>query len=388
VLDRELVGAFLGKDSAQDSAWDRGEMTFAAACLSELKKGQGDDQRLAHAVHFLSQAVSDRGRFELGRPFLHLKGRGLLVVSQADIIKALSGLGRYTCAVPINNEFAQKLLRFFEETKVNLLEVQKNDLWQEGWCGEYASPPQEFDPMETAAAVAALAEVNNMLDERINEIILKYFTVKHFKKDDVDLDRLFYPDYGLQFIPESLRGVAPEAECPDRLTRNDSIAIILQKMRAHVMKVPLSDALCSLVLHGPAGTGKTTLVEALAKSSGVPMIEVTPSDLVVKGEAEVESRARAVFESLTLLTRVVILFDEFDPVLWRREPEKGPPANVFGFLTPGMLPKLKDLRKEAKKRSTVFVLCTNLIGCLDPAAVRKGRFDEKIGIYPPEPAAC
>ncbi len=59
--------------------------------------------------------------------------------------------------------------------------------------------------------------------------------------------------------------------------------------------------------------------------------------------------------------------------------------SVFTFLTPGMLPKLKDLRRCAKKRSFAFALCTNLIGGLDPAAVREGRFDEKLGIYPPDP---
>ena len=90
------------------------------------------------------------------------------------------------------------------------------------------------------------------------------------------------------------------------------------------------------------------------------------------------------FEALTLLTRVVILFDEFDPVLWRRDPEQKE-RSVFTFLTPGMLPKLKDLRQLARKRSSAFVLSTNLIGCLDEAAVREGRFDKKVGIYPPDP---
>jgi hypothetical protein len=58
---------------------------------------------------------------------------------------------------------------------------------------------------------------------------------------------------------------------------------------------------------------------------------------------------------------------------------------AFTFLTPGMLPKLKDLRRCAAKRSCAFVLSTNLIGGLDPAAVREGRFDKKVGIYPPDP---
>lgn len=138
------------------------------------------------------------------------------------------------------------------------------------------------------------------------------------------------------------------------------------------------------MLHGPEGTGKTTLVEALAKSCDVPLVEVTPSDIVMGGMEAVERSARTVFEALSFLTRTVILFDEFDPVLWRRNPQAGAPNNVFSFLTPGMLPKLKNLHDKTDGRSVAYVLSTNLIGSLDNAAVRGGRFDEKIGIFPPD----
>jgi hypothetical protein len=62
--------------------------------------------------------------------------------------------------------------------------------------------------------------------------------------------------------------------------------------------------------------------------------------------------------------------------------EKSP--SVFSFLTPGMLPKLKNLHDRAKGRAVAYVLITNLIGKLDPAAIRNGRFDARLGIYPPD----
>lgn len=98
-----------------------------------------------------------------------------------------------------------------------------------------------------------------------------------------------------------------------------------------------------------------------------------------------ERRARAVFDALSLLTRAVILFDEFDPVLRRRNPDDTGPSTVFSFLTPGMLPKLKNLHDWAKRRGVAYALITNLIGTLDEAAVRAGRFDCTVGIYPPDP---
>src|SRR5438309_6861088 len=93
--------------------------------------------------------------------------------------------------------------------------------------------------------------------------------------------------------------------------------------------------------------------------------------------------ARVVFAALGMLTDAVILFDEFDSVLRRREPNSKI-HNIYEFLTPGMLPKLKALNSAAKQRCVVYMLATNLVGDLDEAAIRSGRFDAKVGLYPPD----
>lgn len=166
----------------------------------------------------------------------------------------------------------------------------------------------------------------------------------------------------------------------------ESVAVALEKMRAHVAQVPREDPLHSIVLHGPPGTGKTMLIEALAASAEVELVEVTPSDIVVRGTDAIEERARAVMNALAILTRVVILFDEFDPVLQSREvaQKKGESASIFSFLTPGMLPKLKKLYEFSKKRNVAYALLTNVIRNLDSAAIREGRFDRKAGVYAPD----
>jgi ATPase family protein associated with various cellular activities (AAA) len=216
-------------------------------------------------------------------------------------------------------------------------------------------------------SLEALAEA---LDSRINSLVLANLSVRRPGDLKLDLNDLFYPDYGLVISG----------------ARTDSLGCLLQELRAHVTGADSDRQITSLVLHGPPGTGKTTMAEAVAKASGVPLVEITPSDILLGGVEKIETRARMVFESLALLTNAVILFDEFDPILWSRDaPEK--PEGTLRFLTPGMLPKLKRLYEKAEKQHVAFILSTNLIGGLDKAATREGRFDEKCPVFPPDPLA-
>ena len=406
VLNRELAAVSLGTDST----WVPHEMAFAAASLGILGKRWREDKRLLHAGLHLSRAMSDRGEFPFSRPFHSVKEE-LKVLYPASALRPFTELVRCVPGIPADLGIVKDMLRYFgetrmgqfgEDTKIASSTIGTDGYRKHGWFDEAGLQPHSFMPGPTIAAVRSLAAINRMLDERINHIILRHFRIKTPDRDlELELDALFYPDYGLRLIPATidvLTGtgvdithgkIFHESDWSDDLRPEESVAVTLQRMRAHVTRVSIpidaGDRPFSVVLHGPPGTGKTTLVESLAKSCGVPFVEVTPSDIVVGGEEEVERRATAVFEALTLLTRVVILFDEFDPVLWKRDPTDSTPRSVFTFLTPGMLPKLKDLHRCAERRCCAYALVTNLIGGLDEAAVRDGRFDRKVGVYPPDP---
>jgi hypothetical protein len=369
VLDRELASISGG----EKVNWDAGEMAFAAASFGAAS-GAWDDERLERAGRFLAQAITEKGIFAVGRP-VHTRSQGYkLHVFGGEILRALSQLLQRVPSIPIEPEFVKKAMRFFEDSKVRYSSPQVT-----AWYHERPQQSMKPDRSVTAVAVLALDRINRMLDERINYLVFKHFSVKRPEalRQGPGLNDLFYPDYGLRLASNA------------RIRRHESIAMHMERMRAHVLHVPppenLSDPLYSMVLHGPPGTGKTTLVEALAATCGVPLVEITPSDVVMGGEEAVERRAKAVFHALSLLTRSIIIFDEFDPILRRRDPDEHSPRSVFSFLTPGMLPKLRALNKAAARRSTAYVLITNLIGTLDEAAVRSGRFDCRLGIYPPDP---
>jgi hypothetical protein len=134
----------------------------------------------------------------------------------------------------------------------------------------------------------------------------------------------------------------------------------------------------SAVLFGPPGTGKTTLVEALAGALGWQFIEVLASDFLSAGIDAVPARADVIFDRLMQLDRCVILFDEIDELIRDRTADTSDP---FGrFLTTSMLPKIAKLWKQ---RRLIFFVATNHVSKADPAITRSSRFDASILVAPP-----
>jgi hypothetical protein len=379
VMDREVVAALSGQQ------WDASELACAACAYGECHE-RWDEERLVTAVNELGKAVTQDGRFVPWRP-VHLDAsERSSYLYGGSLLRVFAQLLENVGGAAVRTELVARLVDFFEGTVVS---TNEDAAELGGWRSEWG---RRSGAGLTASAVQALEDLNTMFDRRINDMVLRHFSVKRpdSRRSELKLDDAFYADYGLRLAPDEVR--------PDQ-----SVSIVLERMRAHVagIRVPQrrptkgtqkrkspidsEETLCSVVLHGPPGTGKTTLLEALAASCEVPLIELTPSDIVIRGEDSIERRTRAVFKALSLLTHVVIMLDEFDPVLWRRDPDDTSPRSVFSFLTPGMLPKLKELHRQARRRRVCYGLITNLVGGLEPAAIREGRFDCRLGVYPPDP---
>jgi hypothetical protein len=362
-IDRELAA----HSAALGAGVDGAELVFAATLLDLADNWKRPKVKAAYEV--LHPLLSVHGRVRSIRPFnVHEKGYRLNV----QTLEATRRLADLVAHLDVEPEpaFVERLMLPFDYTRVSGLKTSET-----GWTTD--PPGRNLISLWwlTAVAADALESVVRMLDAVINRQVLRHFQVRKPASLKLELDELFYPDFGFAAF-RKLHG-----------TETKNIAVKLQQLRAHAGTGPVEDdRLFSLILYGPPGMGKSTLVEAVAKSADVPLVEITPSDILVGGVEGVERRTRHVFQALSKLTHVVILFDEFESILLdraKRDPEEIP-RSVIEFLTPGMLPKLKALNEASKEQRISYMLATNYLDRLDGAVTRGGRFDDTNGIYPPD----
>lgn len=374
-LDRELTAA----SATSQPAWDARELVFAASSYGAVTEWR-QDERLLRACALLSEAISERGLFPPGRPF-HSTANGFsLYASSFEVARGFAQL-LHKVEFPVAPQLVSRMLQLFEDNSISLKTYS-----EVCWHAEDPPVPKRPTLWVTAVALLALERIELMLDHKINEGVLAQFSTLRFDKGEKGprLEDLSFPDYLLSLVPDDIKN-----DLPPEQRRKWSIAITLEQMHAHVLNATLpsyySPARFSGVLYGPPGTGKTTLLEALARSTNLPLVQMTPSDIARAGEQGIEKSAKMIFDALSMLTKAVIIFDEFEPILLKREtnsPEEE--RSIFTFLTPGMLPKLKKLYEAAKQQGIAYCLVTNHYQKLDEAAIRRGRFDEHIAIYHPD----
>ncbi|SOE87405.1 AAA+-type ATPase, SpoVK/Ycf46/Vps4 family [Burkholderia sp. YR290] len=116
---------------------------------------------------------------------------------------------------------------------------------------------------------------------------------------------------------------------------------------------------------GPSGTGKTSSAMALAKASGWAFLKITGAEII----ADPECWDKLVQEAKEIRP-VVVFVDEAEDILGDRR------HSNHGTLTNKLLTTLDGA--GGRVRDILYIAATNHYDLLDPAAVRGGRFEEKI----------
>src|SRR5262249_19040560 len=134
----------------------------------------------------------------------------------------------------------------------------------------------------------------------------------------------------------------PEAETPLKL-----------QLKRHFIK-PFAQTgrltSSSVLLYGPPGTSKTSIMQALANKLGWEFLSVSPADFLAAGGDQVEARATLIFEILKRAKDMVVLFDEVEEFLVDRS-LRARPEGIFRFMTTSMLPKFQALKA---RREIIF----------------------------------
>ena len=135
------------------------------------------------------------------------------------------------------------------------------------------------------------------------------------------------------------------------------------------------------LLVGPPGTGKTLLAKALAGEAGVPFFSISGSDFVEMFVGVGASRVRDMFTEAKLHAPCIIFIDEIDAVARRRGAGVGGGHDEREQTLNQLLVEMDGF---GINEGIIVMAATNRVDILDPAILRPGRFDRKIGVGRPD----
>lgn len=136
-----------------------------------------------------------------------------------------------------------------------------------------------------------------------------------------------------------------------------------------------------VILTGPPGTGKTLLAKAVAGEAGVPFFSISGSDFVEMFVGVGASRVRDLFQEAKRNAPCIIFIDEIDAVARRRGTGMGGGHDEREQTLNQLLIEMDGF---GVNEGIIVMAATNRIDILDPAILRPGRFDRKIGVGRPD----
>ena len=136
-----------------------------------------------------------------------------------------------------------------------------------------------------------------------------------------------------------------------------------------------------VLLVGPPGTGKTLLAKAVAGEAGVPFFSISGSDFVEMFVGVGASRVRDLFEDAKKNAPCIVFIDEIDAVARRRGTGMGGGHDEREQTLNQLLVEMDGF---GVNEGIIVMAATNRVDILDPAILRPGRFDRKVGVGRPD----
>jgi transitional endoplasmic reticulum ATPase len=135
-----------------------------------------------------------------------------------------------------------------------------------------------------------------------------------------------------------------------------------------------------VLLHGPPGTGKTYITQALAGELGYNYIEARASDITSSLVGEASSNMAELFKVARNNQPCLLFIDETESIAGDRSDGSQKTMSESQMITQ-FLTEMSEIKGE----DVIVVGATNLVDEIDGAAIR--RFDERIEVPPPDATA-
>ncbi len=152
------------------------------------------------------------------------------------------------------------------------------------------------------------------------------------------------------------------------------VDVVRDKARYAALGVGFPSA---VVLHGPPGCGKTFAVEQLVAYLGWPCFHIDAASVASPYIHETSRKVAAMFERAMQSAPSVLVIDEMDAFLADRE--------SGGELQTHRVEEVAEfLRRipEAAANEVLVIGMTNRLSLIDPAVLRRGRFDHVLQVDP------